>query len=350
MRRNLFLLLWGAAASVYAGDSLNVPGDSLPDRGGRVVISGFDREERESRTGLDFSNTICDTLFFDGRIILLDESPLLGYEQEAGLRTDRPEASPRGGEGSREAVEPTAGCRISRPALADVYTCARGYTATWTVEDGRLFLSGVTPCDRKGVPLAGKKKTMKKKPAVWVSGRLQGGSGCVPTHLGYAYKNEYVLFLEKGRVVNSRQTALPVGAYEDETRLLEFLKENFRNEAVNEYLQGVREKTVADPSLYLNLTAWRLVTDTAGTCTLYLDPYERKLELEKLNKNKSMHTAQLLWNLYWARAFPPGSFYGRFLRGGVVLAGIPLQIQVNTAGDLKVVCRWTGNEEATTLH
>lgn len=348
MKRTVFLAigcLW-----LTTGYSRQTEQKPPADYGDRQLISGFDPEERKAIVALDFDNTVCDTLFFEDRVILLDRSPLAGYEKQAGLRSEFPakSASPAG-----ETCQPVSSLQEvvnTWPRLEKAYRCKRGYTAAWTIEDGRLYLLHVTPCDETGKPLSGPKKKAKKKAAAWVDGVWRGGAGCVATHLGYASKEEYVFTLDKGKVVSVSQASLPTGTYENSEALTAFMRENYPNRGSRETVKRIREQFPAvGKDQYADCT-YRLTTNPDGTCMLYLSPEMAASGLGKLNTNRSEHTRQLFHELYLAHCFPAGSFYGRFLRGGLVLTGVKLTVGVNCDAEVKAdFGTWDGWEEMPVL-
>lgn len=275
---------------------------------------------------LDYSNTICDTLLYDGRIILLETSPLLQLAGIKSTASDSPEQS-----------------------YDSVYNCARGYTATWKLEEKKLSLLSVHP-----LPDAGKgvKKMMKLKQvrnladgpveADWVSGKVPGGYDAVKTNYGYAFKQEYEFELKGGRLIKETRNDFPVGLLEDKQSLTDFLKKNsnallgsflhidrldkFRNDLVgrNEEHSFRRDRIPLDAG--------------ADGETYYSIPLSSQgITLESLGAEKHIGARLLIASMNFTNMLPKGSFYPRFLRGKTIYRPIYIEYSWNLYGDIENV-------------
>ncbi len=121
------------------------------------------------------SNTLRDTLQFEGKDILIFDSPLLDFKEIV------------------EIVLPNKRTAISFGGSPYQIVAYRGYTAQWSIENDSLFLLRVTPYHEGGYfwgdsvapeimypeieELSGQRFINGKLFAGWVNGKIVGGSG-----------------------------------------------------------------------------------------------------------------------------------------------------------------------------
>lgn len=94
-----------------------------------------------------------------------------------------------------------------KPDFEPLHTaCWRGYIASWMVQDGRLFLSGIETKNenlKMDSVFPGKKSPIF---ADWFSGRLRipKGEMLQYIHMGYEsrYESDLFLFVENGTIIN----------------------------------------------------------------------------------------------------------------------------------------------------
>lgn len=273
---------------------------------------------------LDYSNTICDTLLYDDRIILLEISPLLQLNEMPIANNVNPEQP-----------------------YDSVYNCARGYTATWTLEKKKLFLLNVRLREDASelvtkILKSEKLRDVGKKPieADWVMGRVIGGYDAVKTNYGYAFKQEYEFEIREGRLIEETCKTFPVGLLEDKQSLADFLKRNsnallgsflhidrfdkFRNNLV-----GRHEKhSFRRDRIPLN----------AGVDgeTYYCIPLSfRNIQMGRIGVDKNIGTRFLIAGMNFANMLPKESFYPRFLRGRTIYQPIYIEYSWNLYGDIE---------------
>lgn len=275
---------------------------------------------------LDYSNTICDTLLYDDRIILLETSPLLQLDEMPIQDNAAPEQP-----------------------YDSVYNCARGFTATWKLENKRLFLlnirlEGDAGGQVKEILKSEKFRNVGKKPAEadWVSGKVPGGYDAVKTNYGYAFKQEYEFELSGGRLVKETRNDFPVGLLEDKQSLTDFLKKNsnallgsflhidrfdkFRNDLVGRHEEHSfrRDRIPLDAG--------------ADGETYYSIPLSsRGITLESLGAEKHIGARLLIASMNFTNMLPKGSFYPRFLRGKTIYRPIYIEYSWNLYGDIENV-------------
>lgn len=310
----LFAFIGVAAFCVHAQNA-------IVEYGGRRVVNYGEKDS--VGLSLDYSNTICDTLLYDDRVILLERSPLLQLKEMSIPDNVHPEQS-----------------------YDSVYNCARGYTATWKLENKRLLLLNINLGEDAGRQVKNILKSRKfrdigKKPieADWVSGKVPGGSDAVKTNYGYAFKQEYEFEISGGRLVKETHNAFPVGLLEDKQSLTDFLKRN-SNALLGSFLHidrfdQFRSDLVGRHEKH-SFRRDRIPLDTgADGETYYSIPLSfRDIKLGSLGAEKHIGTRLLIAGMNFANMLPKGSFYPRFLRGGTIYRPLYIEYSWNLYGDI----------------
>lgn len=295
----LICLLTGATALLSAQE---VQPDASPHANLPVVQY---RSNDSIGRQLDYANTVCDTLLYNGEAILLDESPLMQLNEVKEL------------------------VRQYQTPLPDdcVYNCQRGYTAQWEIRDNQIYLVGVTPFGNN-YPLLRELSKLKivksgrRKPllADWVSGSVTGGADAVRTDYGYAFKKIHRFLFKAGVKQQENKLELPTGSLENEERLTEFLQQH-KSMLYDAFYDAHFIKMMQDHSVTATdrlRGEIPLKTDIDGK-TDYLPPgWRNSSRLKDICFDKSMHGKILISQISLANAIPQGSFYPRFLRTGII--------------------------------
>jgi hypothetical protein len=272
---------------------------------------------------LDYSNTICDTLFYNGKTILLETSPLLQLKEIKDLLNEQ----------------------ASRPDA--IYNCTRGYTALWQFENNKLLLLAIHLHDKtndigvrivNSVSLEG----MKKGPlhADWVSGKLSGGSDAVKTNYGYAFKREHEFNLNKGVLTKEICNAFPTGALENDGALNDFLitHSNVLLDAIlNIKRLQVFSADTTTRATYFSQTI-PLTVETNGEVYYASHQSYQKTSVSNLSRCKSIDIRLLISGMNLANMFPEGSFYPRFLRNRMLYKPVYIHYEWNLAKIIRNAC------------
>jgi hypothetical protein len=267
---------------------------------------------------LDYSNTICDTLFYNGQIILLETSPLLKVK------------------GINMLSEPYT------PLKDSIYNCARGYTANWKLENNKLFLITVNlhgNTNNKTKSIIKHIKNILNVNANWFSGKILGGSDAVKTNYGYAFKQRFEFEIYRGTLVNQICEKFPVGTLEDENSLNKFLNEN-SNALLDVFLHLDKfdtfrnEKTNRTDKKGLLRRKISLITTSEGETYFSSDSLAQGITIGFLSKNKDLFERLLVADINFANMLPKGSFYPRFLRNNIIYKPICIDFLWNIYGDI----------------
>ncbi|MDD3309835.1 MAG: hypothetical protein PHY69_07775 [Dysgonamonadaceae bacterium] len=272
---------------------------------------------------LDYSNTICDTLFYDNKIILLEYSPLLQLDEIRSLVK----------EGSKQSYD-------------SIYNCSRGYTATWKMENKNLYLLKVNMRqndDKQVEKIMGLKrfKDINKRPvkADWISGKISGGTDAVRTNYGYAFKQVYEFEFSKGTLINETNNMFPTGSLEDELALQLFLKKS-SGALLGVYLhfdrlKKFRENIARDDKNGFFNDLIPLITSTEGESYYAPRQSTKKFTVNSMSLDKSNFARSMISHMNFANMLPKGSFYPRFLRNGVIYQPINIVFSWNLYGDIE---------------
>ncbi|MFA6701222.1 MAG: hypothetical protein WCS06_00910 [Dysgonamonadaceae bacterium] len=292
--------------------------ESIEDR--QTVIYGYNDSVGLS---LDYSNTICDTLFYDNKIILLESSPLLQLDEISALVKHE-----------------------NKQSYDSIFNCSRGYTATWKMEDKKIFLLNVhlRQNDNKQVgKILGLKriKDINKRPvnAIWISGKISGGTDAVRTNYGYAFKQVYEFEFSKGTLVNETINMFPTGSLEDKLELQMFLKKN-SGALLDVYLhfdklKKIRENIARDDKNGFFNDKIPLITSAEGESYYAPRQSTKKFTVQSMSLDKSMAARSMISHMNFANMLPKGSFYPRFLRNGVIYQPVNIVFSWNLYGDIE---------------
>ncbi len=261
----------------------------------------------------NLNNTVCDTLYYDNRIILLEKSPLLqlpGFPEQVVPATDT-------------VYDRAYGFPLSNPDIR-AFNCRRGFTCTWRITDGKLFLMTVTPYiyDGKADRRPGTDSLIRRMeqaanlkfipgntPATWVSGELRGGTNSVRGIYGYLHKTEYLFDARKGKIKSCKITSIPTGEYENAEALARYLNEKI--DSVKKYKAGILIDS--NESTARRLFEKGLFATKQNKPEYYLPMFKpgQRTKFESKNSLNSQ-IAQALAEL------PEGSFYGYFTPDGKI--------------------------------
>ena len=295
--------------------------NAMVEYGGRRVVNYGEKDS--VGLSLDYSNTICDTLLYDGRIILLERSPLLQLKEMSIPDNVHPGQS-----------------------YDSVYNCARGYTATWKLDNKRLLLLNINLGEDAGRQMNNILKSEKfrdigKKPieADWVSGKVPGGSDAVKTNYGYAFKQEYEFEISKGLLLNATVNVFPVGSLEDDQALLAFLKENsnallgiFLHFDTLDAFRNEKMDRTDEHNFLKDMIPLMVVAE--GETYYASSPSMQKKTVRSISLDKSMAGRLLIARMNFANMLPKGSFYPHFLRGGAIYRPLYIEYSWNLYGDI----------------
>lgn len=244
---------------------------------------------------------LCDTLLFQNQIILLDQSPIIDWYVFVNNN--------------------------------DQMKIDQRFSATWEIEDNQLCLSSIHFIDedinyKKDIEKQLKNRLIKGL-KVPLSSNISGGSDCLKTPQGYAAKNRYLIKLNKGQVYAIETIEVPYGTLEQDNDFSLFVKEEMPHVFSKEVIDFISERTGI---LSTNII---LISDQEGAVSLYLNT-SGSITIGSLTKGKTLEDKGLITNLFLASKIPSGSFYGRFLKDGVLYPFNPYRIIEKTNGDIIV--------------